>query len=62
MRAKLSAKKPAARVVESMEKMLELAERIRAQLVKSNLRLVSVSLAGSRRRAEMWTSSAVMGA
>lgn len=41
MRAKLSAKKPAARVVESMEKMLELAERIRAQLVKSNLRLVS---------------------
>ncbi|MBL8816080.1 MAG: sigma-70 family RNA polymerase sigma factor [Planctomyces sp.] len=41
MRARLSPRKPSLKSVEEMERMLDLAERIRAQLVKSNLRLVS---------------------
>ena len=40
-RARLSAKKPIARTIERIEKMLALVEKIRTQLVNSNLRLVS---------------------
>lgn len=41
LRAKLSARVPSAAIIDSIDRMLHLADRIRTQIVNSNMRLVS---------------------